>query len=353
MQKNIFIDIHILLAIISIFIMSYTGHIIYNFIYMVLAITTIFWHAKIRKEYLIYLMYISILIVMTMIFSHDSRFGYILYFIAGITLGYTICIYGVSKKWSSFLFITLSLFFIYKYLTVSNYNTEIFNGMSRNGIAIMMIWMFALSVISGASKKTISFFAIITFIISAFSGSRSGLFSASLLLLIPFVEGNKKEKIFILLIFILLALYFVNLEDLFSVVFDRLQRQGLTDPGRALVIQCYKDRFNLSTAILGINYDGGRYCGTLAVGTYALHNSYLDLQSLVGGVGFILVLYLLIKTLKRLYSLSFLYFITFLSILLRSATDDVLFFNKWDYILWAFIFIAIINIKAKYVLQKA
>ncbi|HIF9097507.1 TPA: hypothetical protein ACX6PQ_002391 [Photobacterium damselae] len=274
-----------------------------------------------------------------------------MYFISGITLGYTIAIYGVSKKWSSFLFIILSLFFIYKYLTVENYNTDIFNGMSRNGIAIMMIWMFALAVISGVSKKTISLFALITFIISAFSGSRSGLFSSSLLLLIPFIEGNKKQKILILLFFALSIVYFINLEDLFSVVFERLQRQGLTDPGRALVIQCYKDRFSLSTAILGINYDGGRYCGTLAVGTYALHNSYLGLQSLAGGVGFISLLYLLMKTLKKLYSLSLLYFITFSAILLRSITDDVLFFNKWDYILWAFIFISII--KVKYVLQKA
>tara|TARA_R110002126_G_scaffold223058_1_gene368146 strand:+ start:6883 stop:7152 length:270 start_codon:yes stop_codon:yes gene_type:complete len=75
-----------------------------------------------------------------------------------------------------------------------------------------------------------------------------------------------------------------------------------------------------------VNAFDGEYCGTLAIGEYAPHNSLI---SLYANLGVMSIIYLIIALIMRApLELKCIFF----GLLLRASTDSVLFFTYFDFI---------------------
>lgn len=341
-NKEIFIEVHLFLCLLLFTASLFKSSIVINFLFMVFSSLTIIWHRKLPLIVILSIFLLVIFHFQTLLLSNNTKFGYFGYLVSSIILGFTLYKFRVRPSLAVMIHLSVCVYILYHIITGSNLNEDVFDEMSRNTISIVALWLFLLVYFSGASKLTVFLLLTLTILISIASGSRSAIFSMGLLSLLYFSFAKTLFHRILLVVFLFVSssYFFIEYSDAL-VVLDRLDSRALSDAGRGAVLSCYFEDVSLEKLVLGFNFGGDDHCGYKAIGTYALHNSFLSLQTLTG-LGFYFILLLLIYLLFRVV-MTKRYFLlpicgAFLS---RSLTDDVLFFYRWDFIFWMLVFIII------------
>lgn len=283
-----------------------------------------------RIEYILFVVLVSIAILIISFFWNALFYQPLFFFLVSCLSGLYLYQNPPSKFSGLLVFSIVTLYFAFHLLNQSNLNEDVFFAKSRNFISV---WMIAASIFCYSSSLNRNVMALVfftSFLISCFTLSRSGMISTFFIFLSYFLLSNSRNKAresfyVVLLGVALFAYFFEDIRVIFELIYNRFEGARAVDP-RQLVINCYVDNFTLERAFLGLNAFDGQYCGTLAIGEYAPHNSLISLYTNLGVLSF---LYLAIALFIRSpISLKFI----FIGLLIRSLTDSVLFFTFFDFI---------------------
>lgn len=283
-----------------------------------------------RIEYFFFIVLFSVSILVVSSFWNFLFYQPLYFFFISCTVGLFIHQNPPSKLWCGLVFISVASYFSFHILSFSNLNEDVFFGNSRNFISVWMIIVSIFCYSSPLSRnvKIIVFSA--SFIVSCLTLGRSGIISTLFILLsYIFLSDSKnkpKELFFILLIlFVFTVSFFNEICLLIETVIQRFQSARAVDP-RTLVLDCYINNADILRFSFGLNAFGGEYCGTLAIGEYAPHNSFISLYANLGLMSLMyLILIFIMRSSLELKCIMF-------GLLLRSSTDSVLFFTYFDFI---------------------
>ncbi len=297
-----------------------------------------------------YFLLVTLLIfsIITTILSQKLKFGDIIYSVAMPVFGYLIIAYKDKLITPAIIYcMSVILYCSYHIYSGSNLNTEIFLSSSRNYISVLAIFSYYVVFISSNNNllKTILFIGVAIIII--FSNSRSGLISLVILLsgiALNYFLSMKSSKTILLLIlpFIFILIFISTQSSLLSDIFltiKRLQVAGLSDPGRQAVITCYMDNMNVQSFLFGIDFNNHN-CSFLANNHDNPHNSFIRLYGNLG-LGFYIILYLLIMSfLNLIKSRNIILAFFLLTFIFRGSTDIIFFFQSWDAYIFSLIIFA-------------
>lgn len=337
-----------------------TGAMIFNVIFMILGCTSFIYIKKFSLYTIVTCIFISAIILIVQYFSvMDDIFRPFLYFISSFISSYVFIKARVYVKFqieSILLFIILLSYIYYHVFIGSDLNgSDVFEYFSRNYISIYSLFYFSIFCLCNVkNNKLIAFFLILNLLMICFTFSRSGILTSSMLIFaLLFKDSFKlKWKISFLMLSILPMLILILYSDVYEIISDRIIKQGFGDTGRQDILSCYYNNFNLENFLFGINYNGNNYCGTLGVGSYSLHNSFLSLYSFLGIVSIIIFVFIF-KTVWNLKNKTNLYLMfVFIIYLLRSSTDSVLFFSPFDFVFWLFFFYSSLSLECLYKNEK-
>lgn len=254
--------------------------------------------------------------------------GFFLYILASCGAVYAIIVFPIGTLSTTLFVSAASIFFLYNLAQNTDLNEVLgFSQSSRNGISIIMINVTVLYYMMRlkAGKRVNFVPALITFIISSWTLSRSGILSSFLLLTGILYLSSRKLFISLLIIAVGAFIFLIDINALLlsMTYFERLQ--DLTDPDRQNMMRNYFDNINAGTFLFGY------YLRNTAM--YNPHNSYIQLHSLIGAWAFLVIGIILTALWKALIRNRY-YFVLLLTVLLRSATDTVMFFDIYDFILY-------------------
>ena len=305
-----------------------------------------------RKDLPIYI-YIGLLIlaflVGSILVSRTHRLGHVIIFILNSS-GVALLIYkGLIKSGGVYIvFYTLSLYFGFLIFSGADPNA-VLKVVSRNGVSMMMlVTVVSLYIILTIEKKKIDIKpAIITLIISIWAVGRSGILSSAFLLLgILFIKSGTKKLIIAIIFIPMITIYFYFDYIIIFLLKNSLELDALTyqlnksdEAGpdvRIEIWQNYLNNLDFFRLIFGANILTDPWPdGELL--NYNYHNSYINIHSKTGIMGLITMVFMFFSLIK-FYKKNIMFFILFITIILRWSTDIGLFFESWDFIIFFFIF---------------
>jgi hypothetical protein len=246
--------------------------------------------------------------------------------------------------WSGYIIFygLAAYFFILMFIGVDGYTALKF--CSFNGISIvMLVACISLYIIMSMEKKKIDLKpAIITLIISIWGIGRSGIISSFALLIgILLVRWRAKPRyILYTIIGLFIALLFMYATDysFFKNAIDHyLVRSGEAGPSeRWMMWSNYFNNLDISRVIFGVNVVEDPW-PKKEIMAYNYHSSFINLHLQTGLMGLI-TLALIIIALLKFYKTNKVFFILFLTLILRASSDCFIFFDRFDFIPFFFIF---------------
>jgi hypothetical protein len=208
---------------------------------------------------------------------------------------------------------------------------------SRNGVSVIMINLCALVYMVGErqSRKAALSPAILTFLICTWTYGRSGIIVSALILAGVFIRDITWKRVALAGLILGTTSLFVDFEalELFS-YFERLQNLG--DSDRQNFMKVYLSYIDVETFLFGFYLRATE----LFNDNTNPHNSFIYLHSLTGVYGFFL-LALTTTAIFRSILKNWFYTLLLVAVLLRAATDSVLFFDFYDFIPYALITLAL------------
>jgi hypothetical protein len=317
------------------------------------------------------------MLVVFFLFSslYVNRFGWRFFApIHFIISGYGFSMILIKKyvySWSAyFVFYSLAAYFLF-YMFLGYSGDEVLKWSSSNNISIiMLISCISLYIILDFENREINLIpAALTLLISIWGIGRGGIISSLILFigLLFFKYKNKSKYIFILvttliLIFLLIFLFSdsliefaINNNYLSNAAFRFIERgdEFTESSARSNMWQNYYNNLDFQRIIFGANVEKDPW-DTGAENSYNYHNSFINLHLQTGILGLITICILLFALFKY-YKINKLYFILLLVLLSRSLTDTMIFFGRYDFIPYFFIFAFINNsyIKGRQYTNKA
>jgi hypothetical protein len=225
---------------------------------------------------------------------------------------------------------------------------DVFSHTSYNSISIILIMSCIVTYILNyiGNKKITVFPAVLTCLFCVWAIGRGGVVSSFFLLLgILYCKYPGMGKKYLLFLSVPLLFFFSNtsyesLIDYFSfldAVSLAIDRSSQVEP-RLIIWNEYVSNLKLYDYIFGVNIfeRSGQALSDVA---FNFHNSFLSLHSRVGFYALI-ILVATIFSLYRFYIFNKLYFILFLTLIIRASTDGFIFFESFDFIYYYFIFYA-------------
>jgi len=311
---------------------------------------------RIRRGHAKYYVFVGLLVTSLLISSfivgRTGRSVYLPTFFIISNFGIAlILIRGYVYSWGGYIvFYGLAVYFLMLMLagvdlTLTMGSTNIIS------IAILIACISLYIILSRENKKIDLKPALFTLAISIWGLGRSGIISSFVLLLgliYAKIRANRKYfyvMIIFLIIFLLSAYWFFDY--LYKFVMDcsflrkaidfNVQRytRNASDP-RFNYWTYYFNNLNLSRLIFGVNAaevpwpDG-------EINEYNFHNSFIHLHLQTGLMGLVTMV-LILFALFKYYRTHKLFFFLLLSFVLRSTTDLFIFFSRFDFILFFFIF---------------
>lgn len=294
-----------------------------------------------RISYLLYYSIVTIFILISSFFWNLKFYQPLFFFSVSYLSGLFLYQRGCSKVGGLLLFFFVSGYFVFHFFNTSNLNEDIFFANSRNFISV---WMIVCSIVCYSSRLPRNYnivIFLICFALSVFSLGRSGIISTFILVFGYVIFSGTSNKLKDIVFFILIVvLIFVSFHEDISLltdgVLERFQNSRAVDP-RESVLQCYINSFDVENLFFGLNSKDD-YCGTLAIGEYAPHNSFISLYANLG------IFSLLYISISFMYKSSLELKIILISLLIRSSTDSVLFFTYFDFV-YIYLVVKIINFK--------
>lgn len=294
-------------------------------------------YKDINKFFIYVFIFISILILYTHIFWEMKFYQPLYFFFCSLTLGFFMSKGNIIKEFALCFFMVLACYFIYKFSTSVNLNTDVFNASSRNYISMLLIFSSLYVFYSTASPLVKNLVFFISFVLCFFAGGRSGVVTSFLIFLFfQFEFKNKKYLVLSLFCFIVgVFVIYQEFNEEISLLIERFLNKGIADEARGLVINCYINNFNINSIFFGLNSNQGDYCGTLAIGAYSTHNSMISLLTNSGVLSLVIFTPLIISLTHKRYILEG---VIILSYLARSLSDSILFYTYFDAIYWCYFF---------------
>jgi len=253
----------------------------------------------------------------------------------------------LSWKITSFYMIFVSLFSFYLMYEGVNPNM-VFEDSSRNTFSILLLEASALLYIVIIQRNDFTRFplwpAILSFIISVWAIGRSGILSTGFLLcgviIANFLKSRKKLQYLLftgVIVSCALVLFIGWQSESFALVVRKFSTEGLKASHRVEIATHYFQQIaeNSLRLFFGYNVQFDQYLAN--VWHSNLHNSFLQLHSIIG-IGAIVLLFLIVRGIYKKGKTCILLWFIGGALLLRAATDTPFLFGPTDFLFFYFLF---------------
>ena len=255
---------------------------------------------------------------------------------------------GYVYSWGGYIvFYGLTAYFLMLMFTgVDGYSALKYS--SWNGIStLMLVACVSLYIILSMENKPIDFMpALFTLAISIWGIGRSGIASSIVLLLgLLFVRLRSKPRYIYYVIICLFIVYVFHEVFLFATdypVFGNAMdhywaRKMEAGPSERLTMwKNYFNNLDMSRVIFGVNVTEDPWPEG-EIFEYNYHNSFINLHLQTGMMG-LMTLALILFTLFKYYRIHQVFLVLWLTLIVRSSTDLLIFFGPFDFIPLFFIF---------------
>ncbi len=297
---------------------------------------------KIDISYFVFFIIVTVILsfFQITILEHYDSFKNILYCLSAMFSGYVFIKLRVYEKFNNYatlLFIIFSIYMLYHVIIGSNLNEDVFKSGSRNYISVYGLVYTIIAILSCKNKFNKYCVIFVNLYIAMLAQGRAGLISSLIVSFIFVLDKDIKYKFIYYTLIASIVFYIFYSYNVIEFILSRFSEQGFGDTGRSDILTCYYDNFNLSNFFFGINYGGYDYCGTLAIGRYSLHNSFLSLYSFFGIFSFLIFIMIFLFFIFSIKDKNYINIILMLALLFRSFTDVVIFFTPIDFIFWVLI----------------
>ena len=259
-----------------------------------------------------------------------------------------ILIRGYVYSWGGYIvFYSLAVYYFIFILTGTP-ALALTDGLSTNGISTaMLVACISLYIILRMENKKIDLIpGLLTLAISIWGIGVSGIISSFVLLLgLLFVRLRSKPK-YIFIVLICLFVTYLFFDVLFTFVTNHWffpnaienfsSKMAVGNSARWPMWTNYFNNLDILRLISGVNVVEAPWPEG-AANDYNYHNSFLHLHAQTGLVG-LLTMVLIILAVFKYYRINKVFFILLLAFILRSSTDFFVFFNRFDFIYYFFIF---------------
>lgn len=298
-----------------------------------------------RFKYIFFILLVMISIATSSFFWNFQFYQPMFFFLISSLSGIFLYQNPPSKVGATLVFLLVLVYFVFCFINFSNLNESVFASNSKNFISVWMIVSSLLVYASNVSRNIRLLVFAFSFVISCLALGRSGIIATAIILFgsLFFSETKHRTKEIVVFLSLISVFILINYEYLmlfFDTVISRFESARNIDP-REHVLQCYIESFNILRLFFGLNASGGDICGTLAIGEYAPHNSFISLYSNVGIFSFVYLGVIVVKRTSRELKLIF------LGLLVRSSTDSVLFFTYFDFI-YIFLILKVYHLEKRY-----
>ena len=309
---------------------------------------------RIRREYIPIYVFAGFLatsfLVSSIFVSRTEGLPRIFLHIVSCTGIAMILLRGYVYSWGGYIvFYSFVVYFLMLMFTGVNANSAL-KFTSWNGISmIMLVACISLYIILSMENKKIDLKpAFFTLVISIWGIGRSGIASSFVLILgLLFVRVRGiRNKIYIVFICLFIAflfrdnlIKFVTNSSFFGNAINRYEVTSRTDirnSERVIIWTNYFNNIDIFRLIFGANRYKDPWLDKEIL-AYNYHNSFINLHSQTGFMGLI-IMALIIFSLFKYYRTNKVFFFLLLALILRSSTDLFIFFSRFDFIPFFFIF---------------
>lgn len=296
----------------------------------------------------------SIFMLVSLMYNGNARMVNILWIWAYLGTAMLLYEFGLSYKIGMLMFYIPAIFALYKVLLDTSSAAFIeLSGSSTNNISTLLIYAMSIYIITIYKKDKnipIPYLPVIIIaLISLIVANRGGLLSCIIffiLILIYNLIVNKESKTKNILTFLVLLAFIVyfftyKIDSYAQMMENKLDRYGTESP-RTLIWKEYISGFLSSPTnfFLGIDTEDTLY-PTLKFYNGNTHNSFLMLHAKFGILGFLFIIYSIIKAFifllkSKMYPIIFCLII----LILRSMFDWTAFPGIYDVLFYYFVFVA-------------
>jgi hypothetical protein len=307
---------------------------------------------RIRREYVTIYIFVGLLVISLLISSlivgRSIGSIYIPIFFIVSSFGIAqILLRGFVYSWGGYIvFYGLAVYFLMLMLADVDLRSTIgsTNGVS---IAILSACIPLYIILRREGKKIDLKPAIIALVISIWGLGRSGIISSIVLLVGLIFIKMRSKKVFLLsmiIIFIIAYKYqdaildnLMNYPLIGKTIEANVQkwREGTANP-RFTFWANYYENLDISRLLFGVNVIEDPWIEG-AKNDFNYHNSFINLHIQTGVMGLITMVIILFSLFKY-YRTNIVFFILAASYILRASTDLFIFFSRFDFILFFFIF---------------
>lgn len=285
--------------------------------------------------------------------------GFFLYAITSVSMSYILISKNISSKAILLPLWILVAYFLFLMITGINPNFALGDSSSsRNGISVILINITVLSILIDYKNKKIPSLALplFVFLICVWTLSRAGILCSFIVLYssfhLRFKSKNtvsEKFKFFLKSVLALSIPILLNLRFLIKEITPLIEASvgrgfSFASDERADFLNFYIDNMDMNYLLFGMYLKGS---GLFSANSNA-HNSFIQLHSLTGIFGLLtifLIIYLLLKTLKKNFAIGLLS----IALILRGFTDTIYFFDIFDFILISSLILMSISHKYSYI----
>lgn len=355
LKKNYKMSIVLLMFYLSLFLKFLdlpVFSILASFVYSALSISLTFYFIlfKFKSYSKIQLFSLCILLFgcITSVFTINYRLQDYILNIQYIGIAMIPLFYKLELNLVKYALYALLTFFLFQIFNGINPN-DIFS-VSRNSISIFLIISCSYYIIASIqNRKEYDLWPIfLSFFISVWAVGRGGIISMALLVTcLPYCRQQRFsfKVVFIYFIFLLSIwyIYILYADSVLSLAISRMDSMGFDPNGREDVNSEYL-KFATSSVlyfVFGVNLPGNPVFEALDLNP---HNSFIRLHIYYGLGGFIVIVFLLVKSFFKYAMMKNLTFILLLLVLLiRSSVDSSAFHGPFDGLIYYFIFFVMYN----------
>lgn len=294
----------------------------------------------------------SVLMLISIFYNGNAREINLLWVWSYLGVALILYQYCIPKNIALFLFYVCSLSFCVVALKGDLQSNEVLEHGSANHVSILCIYCMFLYYISFRNKRN-ELLPYIPIVIVAFlslwTANRSGIISCAIFFVAILFFNNKisqkshsrfRNYVVIAVVAVLLVYFFLNYYAQFDVAMEsKMDRQGMQSARSFIWADYTRGVFDsIGNMFFGVPGDSDAY-PFLKFYSGNPHNSFLVVHSKFGLVGFLVILYVLVKTVwisvkrKDWVILSLL-----LLVVTRSFFDWTAFPGLYDVMFWYFIF---------------
>ena len=308
---------------------------------------------KLKKKAILYASIATLLMVMSMLYNENARPVNILWIWAYLGVALILYEYGIPKWLAFVLFYAFSAFLCFLAFRGEVQSNEVIEHGSANNVSILCIYCLFVYYLSvrDVSYKMLPYLPIIVIaFLSLWTGNRSGIISSGVFFVAVLIINNKfsakghkrlQNTFLLIAVAIIVVYFFLYYYSQFDVALEnKVDRGGGMSSARTFIWAEYLGGMfdSLGNFIFGVPGNSTLY-PYLSYYAGNPHNSFLMAHAKFGLAGFLIVLYVVMRTAwmskqRKDYVIGALLAI----VVVRSFFDWTAFPGLYDVMFWYFIF---------------